>query len=177
MSKRRRNRRPQGHPAKTRRAREHHGAPRSPKAAGPEGLARSILREASELTGPLDAELWGSSMLGLFWSARDKLPLDEVGSDPAVAFGGPLIEAIGRIGGAEARMALAVIETLDDGELGLRAGELRTAFPQGSGDALPAWAAQLGEGVITDAAVMSEDVFDDACTVFLEARHPNGERH
>ena len=116
-------------------------------------------------------------MLGLFWTARDKLPLDEVGSDPAVAFGGPLIEAIGRIGGAEARMALAVIETLDDGELGLRAGELRTAFPQGPGDAPPAWVAQLGEGVITDAAVMCEDVFDDACTVFLEARHPNGERH
>ena len=116
-------------------------------------------------------------MLGLFWSARDKLPLDEVGSDPAVAFGGPLIEAMGRIGGTEARLALAVIETLDDGELGLRAGKIRTAFSQGSGDALPAWAAELGEVVITDAAMMCEDVFDDACTVFLEACHPNGETH
>ena len=70
-----------------------------------------------------------------------------------------------------------MIETLDDGELGLRAGKIRTAFSQGSGDALPAWAAELGEVVITDAAMMCEDVFDDACTVFLEACHPNGETH
>jgi hypothetical protein len=116
-------------------------------------------------------------MLGLFWSARDKLPLDEMGSDPAVVFGGPLIEAVARIGGGEARAALAVIETLDDGELGLRAGKIRSAFPQGPGDALPAWLAEVGEAVITDAAMMSEDVFDDACTVFLEACHPNGETH
>jgi hypothetical protein len=177
MSKRRRNRRPQGHPAKTTRARERDGARRGAKADGPEGLARSILREACELTSPLDAELWGSSMLGLFWSARDKLPLEEVGSDPAVAFGVPLIEAMGRIGDAAARIALSVIETLDDGELGLRAREIRTAFPEGSGDALPAWAAEIGEGAIIDAAVMREDVFDDARTVFLQARHPNGATH
>jgi hypothetical protein len=37
--------------------------------------------------------------------------------------------------------------------------------------------AEFGEAVITDAAVMYEDVFDDACTVFLEARHPSGEVH
>jgi len=135
------------------------------------------MRETLELTGPLDAELWGSSMLGLFWSARGKLPLEEVGSDPAVTFGGPLIDAMGRIGGPQARLALAVIETVDDGELGLRAGEIRTAIPRKPGEVLPAWVAELGESVVTAAAVMSEDVFDDACTVFLEARHPNGETH
>jgi hypothetical protein len=136
-----------------------------------------MIREAKEMTGPLDAELWGSSMLGLFWSARDTLSLAEVGSDPAVTFGAPLIEAMARIGGAEARMALAVIETMDGGELGLHAGKIRAALPEDPDEVVPAWVGELGEAVITDAAVMYEDVFDDACTVFIEARHPNGETH
>ncbi len=116
-------------------------------------------------------------MLGLFWNARGKLSLSEVGTDPAVAFGGPLIEAMGRIGGAEARIALAVIETMDDGELGLRAGEILAALPEQPDQVLPAWIGQLGEAVVTDAAVMYEGVFDDARTVFLEASHPDGETH
>ncbi len=44
-------------------------------------------------------------------------------------------------------------------------------------NALPIWLDEVGEVEITGAAVMSEDVFDDACTVFLEARYPNGEAH
>ena len=115
-------------------------------------------------------------MLGLFRSAHDALSSD-VGSDPAVAFGSPVIEAMGRIGGGEARIALAVIETVDEGELGLRAGEIRAVLPEQQDQPLPAWFAELGEAVITDAAVMCEDVFDDACTVFLEAHHPSGDRH
>ena len=177
MSKRRRSRRPQGHPAKTTRARARDDARRNARAVGPDGLARSIMCEALELTGPLDAELWGSSMLGLFWRARDTLPLDEIGSDPAVTFGGPLIEAMGRIGGVAARIALAVIAIVDEGELGLRAGEIRAALGQESDKALPEWVSELGNAVVTHGAVMCEDIFDDACTVFLEARHPNGETH
>ena len=178
MSKRRRTRRPQGHPAKTARGRARDGARRGARlAVGPEDLARSIMREARELTGPLDAELWGSSMLGVFWRAREALSLDEVGSDPAVMFGVPLAEAMGQTDGAGARVALAVIETMDDDELGLRAGEIRASLSEDLGEALPGWVAELGEAEVTDAAVMREDVFDDACTVFLEARHPNGETH
>ena len=135
------------------------------------------MREALELTDPLDAELWGSSMLGVFWRARDTLSLDEIGSDPAVTFGGPLIEAMGRIGGAEARLALAVIATVDEGELGLRSGEIRALLPEEPGEAVPAWVADLGEAVVTDAAVMRENVFDDAYTMFLEARNRGGEAH
>jgi len=177
MSKRRRSRRPQGHPAKTTRGRARDRDRRSSRTVGPDDLARSIMREALELTGPFDAELWGSSMLGLFWRAHDALPLEEVGSEPAVMFGGPLVEAMGRIGGGAARMALAVIETMDDGELGLRAAEVRAALPEEPGEALPAWVGDLGKAVVTQGAVMYEDVFDDACTVFLEAQHPSGETH
>ena len=177
MSKRRRHRQPQGHPAKIARARGDDDSRRGSRGGASEKLARTMIREAKEITGPLDAELWGSSMLGLFWSAHDKLSLAEAGSDPAVTFGGPLIEAMARIGSADARTALAVIETMDAGELGLRAGEIRKALPENPGETLPAWMTDLGKAVITDAAVMYEDVFDDACTVFLEARHPNGETH
>jgi hypothetical protein len=177
MSKRRHNRRPQGHPAKTTRARGGDDVRRSSKGGASDKLARSIIREANELTGPLDAELWGSSMLGLFWSMRDALSLEEVGSDPAVTFGGPVIEAMRRIGGAGARVSLAVIETVDEGELGLRAGKIRAALPDEPDQTPPAWVAELGEAAVTEAAVMYEDVFDDGCTVFLEAEHPCGETH
>jgi hypothetical protein len=105
------------------------------------------------------------------------LPLTEVGSDPALTFGGPLIEALGRSRGAGAPIALAAIAAVDDGELGLRADKLRAALPGKANETVPAWVAELGEAVVVDAAVMREAVFDDACTMLLEARHPNGETH
>ena len=40
---------------------------------------------------------------------------------------------------------------------------------------MPAWIEQIGESEIVGAAVMSEAVFDDARTVLLESRHPDGE--
>ncbi len=57
----------------------------------------------------------------------------------------------------------------------MRAGELAEQLELE--DAAPSWLGEVGEAEITGAAVMREDVFDDACTVFLEARHPSGETH
>ncbi len=136
------------------------------------------MRDALGLTDPLDAELWGSALMGMLWGRRFALRLENVGStDYALMFGAPLVEAIRRIGGAGARIALSVIEAVDDGELGLRAGELARELPEDAGRGVPGWMAALGEAEITDAAVMRDDVFDDACTVFLEARHPDGDVH
>ncbi len=59
----------------------------------------------------------------------------------------------------------------------MRAGELAEQLELDSGDGGPSWLGEVGEAEITGAAVMREDVFDDACTVFLEARHPSGETH
>jgi len=39
----------------------------------------------------------------------------------------------------------------------------------------PEWVEQIGESEIVGAAVISEAVFDDARTVLLESRHPDGE--
>jgi hypothetical protein len=140
-------------------------------------VARRIVREALELTGPVDAELWGSWLLGIVRARRDTVPVDEIGPDIDLVVGGPMIEAIRRIGGTGARIALSVIGVVDDGELGLRAGELAAGLHADRDHEAPGWVAELGQAVITGAAVMREDVFDDACTVFLEARHPNGEVH
>jgi hypothetical protein len=126
----------------------------------------------------LDAELWGSTLMGLFWSRRQSLPMGQLGSmDFDLEFGGPLVEALRRVGGVGARIALSVIAAVDDGRVGLRAGALTHELSQDREEALPGWISQLGKAEITDAAVMHEDIFDDACTVFLEARHPNGETH
>ncbi len=93
MSKGKRSRRPSGHPAKVavRREREAAGAGAP---AGPESVARRIVHEAQELTSALDAELWASHLLGVFWDQRYTLPLEEAASpDYSLILGEPLIEA------------------------------------------------------------------------------------
>lgn len=158
--------------------RERDAARRSGLPAGPDSVARRIMREAHELTGALDAELWASHLLGVFWGQRYTLPLEDAASgDHSLIFGEPLIEAVARLGGVGARTALTVISSVDDGEFGMRAGELAGKVASDSGDAPPSWLDDVGDAEITGAAVMRESVFDDAANVFLEARHPSGEMH
>jgi hypothetical protein len=176
VSKGKRNRRPGGHPAQVAVRREREAARGSGAPAGPKSVTRRIVREAHELTSPLDAELWASHLLGVLWNQRYTLPLEEAASpDCSLILGEPLIEAVAQLGGDGARTALSAIAIVDDGELGVRAGLLaqRLELEQ----AAPSWLGDVGEAEITAAAVMREDVFDDACTVFLEARHPSGETH
>jgi hypothetical protein len=178
VSKGKRSRRPSGHPAKVAVRRERDAARRSGLPAGPDSVARRIVRETLELTSALDAELWASHLLGVFWDRRYTLPLEEAASgDHSLIFGEPLIEAVARLGGVGARTALSVISNVDDGEFGMRAGELAEQFGSDSASAAPSWLDGVGDAEITGAAVMRETVFDDASNVFLEARHPSGETH
>jgi hypothetical protein len=178
VSKGKRTRRPGGHPAKVAARRERDAARRSGVAAGPEGFARRIARQASELTDALDAEVWASTLLGVFWDQRYTLPLEEAASgDHAFILGEGLVEALAELGGEGAHIALRVIGVVDNGKLGMRAAKLADALDGDAANELPSWVVEVGEVEITGAAVMREDVFDDACTVFLEARHPSGETH
>ncbi len=112
----------------------------------------------------------------MFWNQRNTLPLEEAASpDYSLILGEPLIEAVARLGGDGAQTALSVIGIVDDGELGIRAGVLAQKLELE--EAVPSWLRDVGEAEITGAAVMREDVFDDASTVFLEACHPSGETH
>jgi hypothetical protein len=70
VSKGKPNRRPGGHPAKVAVRREREAARRSGAPAGPESVARRIIREAHERTSALDAELWASQLLGVLWAPR-----------------------------------------------------------------------------------------------------------
>jgi hypothetical protein len=178
VSKGKRTRRPGGHPAKVAVRRERDAARRSGVPAGPDGFARRIVRQAGELTDALDAEVWASTLLGVFWDQRYTLPLEEAASgDPSLIFGAPLVEALATLGGEGALIALSVIGVVDDGELGLRAAKFADELDMDPATELPSWLDEVGEVEITGAAVMREDVFDDACTVFLEARHASGETH
>jgi hypothetical protein len=134
------------------------------------------VREAAGLKSALDCELWAALLLGSFWKQRFALALDDPSLDYAVALGDPLINAVARLGGPGARIALTAIERVDDGELGMRAGVLATEMSENV-DALPRWLVDVGEAQISGAAVMRDPVFDDGVTVFLEARHGDGERH
>lgn len=176
MSKSRRKRRPGGHPAKVAKRRERDAARRSWAPISTDELARRLARHALKLSEALQAEVWGSSVLGAIWVRRNQVVLDEASRDPHLALGVRLIEAIARIGGAGARTALVVLTAVDDSEIALHAGELANGLAHASAP-LPGWVSELGAATITGAAVMHEDVFDDACTVWLEACHPGGEVH
>lgn len=176
MSKGKRSRRPGGHPAKATARREREAARRSAAGTTPQAIARRIARDAQALTGALDAEVWASRLLGAFWDQRTSLPLHE-SSDYALIYGGPLVEAVTRLGGLWARVSLLIIAAVDDAELGGLARERAELTPLQGHETPPSWLAGVGEAEISGAAVMREDAFDDGYTMFLEARHPTGETH
>ena len=77
MGKRARHRRRSGHPAR-RDARAGRGPAARPGGGGPESAARRAVREATSLTGALDAELWASAILGVLWTHRFDLQPEDV---------------------------------------------------------------------------------------------------
>ncbi len=137
-------------------------------------VARMIVKSAAEVASALDAEAWASHLLGTFREQRHGLPFpDAVAVDAALLFGEPLVRRLASFDDPAARVALASIAELDDGELGVLAGELQASSTPMAG--VPRWVEQIGESEVVGAAVMSEAVFDDAHTVLLESRHPDGE--
>jgi hypothetical protein len=134
-----------------------------------------IARSAAEVASALDAEAWASHLLGSFRQQRHGLPFpDAVEVDAALLFGEPLVRRLATFDDPAARVALASIAVLDDGELGVLAAELLASSTSVAG--VPGWIEQIGGSEVVGAAVMSEAVFDDARTVLLESRHPDGER-
>ena len=137
-------------------------------------VARMIAQSAAAVDSALDAEAWASHLLGTFREQRHGLPFpDAIEVDPALLFGEPLVTRLATFDDPAATVALASIAELDDGELGALAAELLAGLTPAAG--APRWIEQIGESEIVGAAVMSEAVFDDARTVLLESRHPDGE--
>jgi hypothetical protein len=133
-----------------------------------------IAKSAADVDSPLDAEAWASHLLGTFREQRQGLPFpDAVEVDAALLFGEPLVARLATLRDPAATVALASIAELDDGELGVLAAELLAGSTPVAG--VPRWIEQIGESEVVGAAVMSEAVFDDARTVLLESRHPDGE--
>ena len=162
-----------GHPAPVAQRREREQL-RHGSGPGEVGVARMVAQSAAGIESALDAEAWAAHLLGMFRKQRHGLPLpDAVGLDPALLFGEPLVARLATFSDAGAAITLAAIAQLDDGELGVLAGELLTNS-QATANA-PEWIEQIGESEIVSAAVISEAVFDDARTVLLESRHPDGE--
>jgi hypothetical protein len=133
-----------------------------------------VASSASEIGSALDAEGWASHLLSSFHEQRHELPFpDAVEVDAALLFGEPLVRRLASFGDPAARVALAAIAAVDDGELGVLAAELLSGATPVLG--IPEWIEWIGESEIVGAAVMSDAVFDDARTVLLESRHPDGE--
>lgn len=137
-------------------------------------VARMIVKSAADVDSALDAEAWASHLLGTFREQRHGLPFTEaVEVDTALLFGEPLVRRLATFDDPATAVALASIAELEDGELGVLSAELlASSAPVAS---VPRWVEQIGESEVVAAAVMSEAVFDDARTVLLESRHPDGE--
>lgn len=175
VSKGARRRRSSGHPAKRGTRSGRVVAARAGGGGEPNAVAREIVREAAALRGALEAELWGSALLGVLWKRRFDLEPGDFSRGPTMVYGEPLIRAVAGVGGSGAAVALRVIAAVDDGELGMLVGELCAGLAAGS--RLPGWVEDVGQAEIVAAAVMREEIFEDGFTVFLEARHPEGDRH
>ena len=133
-----------------------------------------IAKSAADVDSALDAEAWASHLLGTFRKQRHGLPFpDAVEVDAALLFGEPLVTRLATFDDPAATVALASIAELDGGELGVLAAEKLASSTPVAG--VPGWIEQIGESEVVRAAVVSEAVFDDARTVLLESRHPDGE--
>ena len=105
--------------------------------------------------------MWASQLLGVLSSQRYALPLEEAASpDHLLAIGEPLIEAVARVGGTGAGIALTLISRVDDGELGVRAGELAAKAESGAEDDPPGWIDDVGEANVTGAAFLDSSLSD-----------------
>jgi hypothetical protein len=133
-----------------------------------------IARSVADVDSALDAEAWASHLLGTFREQRHGLSFpDAVEVDSALLFGEPLVTPLATFHDPAAIVALASIAKLGDGKLGALAAELLASSTRVAG--VPRWIEKIGESEIVGAAVISEPVFDDARTVLLESRDPDGE--
>lgn len=172
MASTRRQRRPQGHPAKVAEKRARRGQSQSPGQAQLCRLALTVCQHAAALETAFDAELWASEVLGMWWEGE----LSPFAADVERDVGPPIVREMARIGDAGALaglIALAHVSETELGALALEHAERLTA----AGVARPAWAETIDQIEILRAAVIREEIFDDGVTILLEAAHPGEERH
>jgi hypothetical protein len=172
MASTRRQRRPQGHPAKVAEKRARRGSRPSSEQAQLRRLAVTVCRQAAALETAFDAELWASEVLGMWWEGD----LSPFGAEVERDVGPPIVREMARIGdqgGLAGLIALAHVSETELGALALEHAERLTA----AGVERPEWAERIEQIEILRAAVIREEVFDDGATILLEAAHPGEERH
>ena len=157
-----RRRREQGHPAKIAARRERERT-QDQKRSLPKSPAAGFCSAATRVEGLVEAEYFVSEMLAMLW----KLPGRELNSDWESEIGGELLREIAAHGGTGAALILAGMRVLASTELAAQAGELADSLTA-VGTSPPEWAAEIGSAEITRTAVMSEAVFDDGRTYFIE---------
>ena len=88
--------------------------------------------------------------------------------------GEPLVVALARVGGPGAMAALVALGEVCESQLGLRARDAGDRL-MANGVAWPEWGDAIVEAEILRTAVMRERIFDDGVTIFIEARHGEGD--
>ena len=135
------------------------------------GIAEVAARDADQPEDALDAEQWGSMMLGMMRGAP--LPPDE---DAESMFLPGFVAALEELGTRRALATLRAVAAVSapDYAVAARAAADRLAA---TGLREPAWAADLGGAQPTAAALMHDEAFNDGVSVMVEFRHATIERH
>lgn len=172
MASSRRQRRPQGHPAKVAERRDRRGGARSSPQAELRRLALMACRDAAAIETAFEAELWASEVLGMWWEPGID-PFDP-DFEPAARRG--FVEEMARVGDAGALAGLIALGHVAETEVGPLALERVKGLTE-LGIEPPVWVETIGHLDIRRAAVLGDAIFDDGATIFLEAAHPGEQSH
>lgn len=159
-------RREQGHPAKIAARRERKGGRREPRSP-----VEAFCAAAAGIEGPLEAELFISELLGMPWSERGLDSPEQIERE----LGGELLDEIAVHGGTGAAVILAGMRELAGADLAAKAADLAASLAD-SGTSPPEWVEGIGNVEVVRTAMMSEDVFDDGRTYFIESVRADGGR-
>lgn len=137
-----------------------------------EPACRSLLRSARDLLAlddPLQAELWGSETVGIWFG------LSPIAGDPHRIVGEPLVRKVGQRQSPEALALLLALAAVAPPGLADQAGGAARKL-EAAGLRAPAWAAEAGRATVVR-AWMAGDPFGDQDAVFVAFRHGSRPAH
>lgn len=141
-----------------------------------DGLVKTVLRggdELLEIEDPFEAELWASSVLGVFYKLP--LPLD-AREELQRTLGPALVEGAEQMADARGLAMLRALAAVGDADLVASAGEAAARLA-GQGVAEPAWAAaELGRPDFVEAWALT-DPYGDQIAYYATFRYPDNPPH
>jgi hypothetical protein len=135
-------------------------------------VAELAAAAAAEFDDALEAELWASTIAGM-WRFG---PLPDPGGDSDRLFGSALVRALEELGGSDAAVALRALAAVGADSYAARARAAAERLSAGDAPE-PSWVLDLGRARPVTALMMCDDSFDDGRSVLIDFATPDAESH